>query len=330
MNSVLQNENAFQPLRVSVLMGGNSNEREVSLSSGTSVSQALSSIGHEVQTLDIHHDLESVITRLKAYNPDVVFNALHGPGGEDGAIQGVLNWLGFPYTHSDIHASAIAMNKATSRLVFAAHHLPIAKGLVVTPEELAKADPFPRPYVIKPLLEGSSVGVTIIQPGDKTRSKIALSWPYGKQILVEDYIPGRELTVSVMRDTALAVTEILPVSGKFYDFTAKYQSGGSRHIVPASLSDELTERLYNLAVQAHMALGCKGTSRTDFRYDEESGNLAILEVNTQPGMTPTSLLPEQAAYRGLSYARLCDWIIKEALSLNLSPLPDLLNLPRKG
>ncbi|MDF7675012.1 D-alanine--D-alanine ligase [Acetobacteraceae bacterium ESL0709] len=330
MNHVTQDKKQSSRLKIAIIMGGTSNERDVSLSSGKAVSQALASFGHQVQAIDVGADIERTIEALGQFKPDVVFNALHGPGGEDGTIQGVLHWMGLPYTHSDVHASAIAMNKATSRIIFKAHDLPVAKGLVITPEELEKADPFPRPYVIKPLLEGSSVGVTIMRPDDPARAKIARSWRYGKQILVEDYIPGQELTVSVMRDTPLAVTEILPLTGKFYDFGAKYQSGGSRHIVPASLPVSLSQTLCDLAVKAHMVLGCAGASRTDFRHDPETGRIAILEVNTQPGMTPTSLLPEQAAYRGLSYAQLCDWLVKEALSLNSSPVSDLLKTGQKG
>ncbi|WP_272915904.1 D-alanine--D-alanine ligase [Aristophania vespae] len=324
MTGASHNKKTSHPLKVAVLMGGISSEREISLTSGKAVKTALSHIGHDAHAIDVNSDIIETITSLKTLKPDVVFNALHGPGGEDGTIQALLEWLKLPYTHSGVLASATAMDKAASRLAFAAHNLPIARGMVLTPQELAMSDPLDRPYVIKPVSEGSSVGVTILQPGEFRRTEIANSWDHGKQILVEEYIPGRELTVGVLRDTALAVTEILPLSGDFYDFGAKYQTGGSRHIIPANLPPQITEKAFYYACQAHNALGCRGASRTDFRYDEQTDRLVILEVNNQPGMTPTSLLPEQSAWRGLSYELLCDWMVKEALALNTQPILSLL------
>ena len=200
-------------------------------------------------------------------------------------------------------------------MLLAAAGLPIAEGRVITPEELAEADPLPVPYVVKPVAEGSSVGVEIIRQGDNRRAEIAKNWRFGKEALVEAFVPGRELTAGVMGDRALAVTDILPAeTAAFYDFEAKYKAGGSRHVVPAELPESVTERALDYALRAHQILGCSGASRTDFRYDDETDTLIVLEVNTQPGMTPTSLLPEQAAYCGISYPDLCDWLVQEALT----------------
>lgn len=315
------------PLSIAVLMGGTSSERSVSLSSGKAVMAALKEAGHHVHAIDAGPDITATIKSLKAYTPDAVFNALHGPGGEDGAIQGVLEWLGMPYTHSGILASAVAMNKASTRMALQAAGLPVAEGCLITPEELKQQAPLPAPYVLKPVAEGSSVGVHILHEDDsETRRTIANSWTFGPQILAERFIPGRELTVAVLGDDALAVTEILPQEGGgFYDFAAKYQANGSRHIIPAPLPTDITEQALTLARKAHQALGCKGASRTDYRYDGDSGELIILEVNTQPGMTATSLLPEQAAARGVSYPLLCHWLVMDALGkaqpLSLHPVP---------
>lgn len=314
-------------IRVAVLMGGTSNERPVSLSSGHAVLAALSDRGYDAHAVDVGPDIAQTIEQLRQLAPAVVFNALHGPGGEDGCIQGVLEWLALPYTHSGVLASAMAMDKAATRMALEAAGLPVATGKVITPVELADHDPLPRPYVVKPLSEGSSVGVEILHPGDQRRRDIAQSWRFGATLLVEDFIPGRELTVSVLRDTALAVTEILPQEQEgFYDFEAKYSTGGSRHIVPAHLPDAITQRALSLACQAHKALGCHGASRTDFRYDEDHQHLVILEVNTQPGMTPTSLLPEQAAYRGMDYSALCHWMIQETLKSSPTSVSSALNM----
>ncbi|MDI6653655.1 D-alanine--D-alanine ligase [Gluconobacter japonicus] len=302
-------------MKVAVLYGGTSSERPVSLVSGEAAISALREKGHDVTPVDVGSDIAVTIQALKAAAPDVVFNALHGPKGEDGAIQGVLEWLGMPYTHSGIRASAVAMDKGATRILLAAAGLPVAEGRVVTVAELAEADPLPVPYVIKPVAEGSSVGVEIIRAGDNRRAEIARTWRFGKEALAESFIPGRELTAGVMGDRALAVTDILPAeTAAFYDFEAKYKAGGSRHVVPADLPADVTERALDYALRAHQTLGCAGASRTDFRYDDETDTLIILEVNTQPGMTPTSLLPEQAAYCGISYPDLCDWMVQEALN----------------
>lgn len=302
-------------MKVAVLYGGTSSERPVSLVSGEAAISALREKGHDVTPVDVGPDLAVTIQALRAVAPDVVFNALHGPKGEDGAIQGVLEWLNLPYTHSGIRASAVAMDKGATRILLAAAGLPVAEGRVITVAELAEADPLPVPYVIKPVAEGSSVGVEIIRAGDNRRAEIARTWPFGKEALAESFIPGRELTAGVMGDRALAVTDILPAeTAAFYDFEAKYKAGGSRHVVPADLPADVTERALDYALRAHQTLGCAGASRTDFRYDDETDTLIILEVNTQPGMTPTSLLPEQAAYCGISYPDLCDWMVQEALN----------------
>ncbi|MFT8769816.1 MAG: D-alanine--D-alanine ligase [Gluconobacter cerinus] len=302
-------------MKVAVLYGGTSSERPVSLVSGNAAISALREKGHEVTPVDVGADIAVTIQALKSAAPDVVFNALHGPKGEDGAIQGVLEWMGLPYTHSGIRASAVAMDKGATRMLLAAAGLPIAEGRVITPEELAEADPLPVPYVVKPVAEGSSVGVEIIRQGDNRRAEIAKNWRFGKEALVETFVPGRELTAGVMGDRALAVTDILPAeTAAFYDFEAKYKAGGSRHVVPAELPESVTERALDYALRAHQILGCSGASRTDFRYDDETDTLIVLEVNTQPGMTPTSLLPEQAAYCGISYPDLCDWLVQEALT----------------
>ncbi|WP_077395712.1 D-alanine--D-alanine ligase [Bombella intestini] len=318
------------PLSIAVLMGGTSSERSVSLSSGKAVIAALKEAGHHVHAIDAGPDITATIQALKACKPDAVFNALHGPGGEDGAIQGVLEWLDLPYTHSGVLASAIAMNKASTRMALQAAGLPVADGCLITPDELKKQAPLAAPYVLKPVAEGSSVGVHILHKDDaEQRCSIANSWTFGPQILAERFIPGRELTVAVLGDDALAVTEILPQeSGGFYDFAAKYQANGSRHIIPAPLPAHITDQALTLARKAHQALGCKGASRTDYRYNGDNDELIILEVNTQPGMTATSLLPEQAAARGISYPLLCHWLVMDALgqaqplSLHPVPLPD--------
>jgi D-alanine-D-alanine ligase len=295
--------------RVAVLHGGMSAEREVSLTSGAQVIAALRSLGFDVLPVVVGDDLGALIAALTPA-PDVVFNALHGRFGEDGTIQGVLDYLGIPYTHSGVRASALAMDKAAAKAVFAAAGLPVAPHRIIDVAELADHDPLPPPYVVKPVNEGSSVGVYIVQPEDNTRARIVEEWDYGPA-MAELYVPGRELTVGVLEDRALAVTEILPAE-KFYDYNAKYAEGGSRHVVPAELPEEITQRAREIALAAHQALGCRGASRADLRYDDASGRLVLLEVNTQPGMTPTSLLPEQAAYNGMSFAELCAWMLERA------------------
>ena len=300
--------------RVVVLYGGISAEREVSLSSGIQVIAALRESGFEVDALDVGADLGAVIAALTP-KPDVVFNALHGRFGEDGAIQGVLDWLGIPYTHSGVRASAVAMDKQAAKALFLLAGLPVAPGRMIGIDELEAGDPLPLPYVVKPVNEGSSVGVSVVRGGDNRRAEIVRGWTFGPTALVEEYIPGRELTVAVLDDRALAVTEIRAVAGTFYDYESKYADGGSRHIIPAEVHPAAYSQAMEVAVAAHRALGCRGASRCDFRYDDtagEPGRLVLLEINTQPGLTPTSLLPEQAAHLGMSFPRLCAWMVENA------------------
>jgi len=300
--------------RVAVLYGGISAEREVSLSTGTQVIAALRGAGFDVLAIDAGDDLGAIIRALTP-KPDVVFNALHGRFGEDGAIQGVLDWMGIPYTHSGVRASALAMDKVAAKAVFGAAGLPIAKGRVVDIDELEAHDPLPLPYVVKPINEGSSVGVEIMRDGDNRRVAVAQAWRFGREALTEEFIPGRELTVAVMGERALAVTEIIADAGAFYDYESKYADGGSRHVIPAAVHPQAYASALDVAVAAHRALGCRGATRADFRYDDtkgERGRLVLLEVNTQPGLTPTSLLPEQAAHCGMDFATLCAWMVEHA------------------
>ncbi len=296
-----------------MLYGGISAEREVSLASGAQVIAALRGAGFDVRAIDVGPDLGAVIAALTPA-PDVVFNALHGRFGEDGTIQGVLDWLGIPYTHSGVRASAVAMDKQAAKAVFAAAGLPVPAGRVMPVAELAEADPIPLPYVVKPVNEGSSVGVEIMRQGTNRRASVAAGWRFGADALVEEYIPGRELTVGVMGDRALTVTDITPAQG-FYDYEAKYAAGGSAHDLPAKVHPDTFARAMDIALRAHRALGCRGASRADLRYDDtagEPGRLVLLEVNTQPGLTPTSLLPEQAAHLGISFPALCAWMVENA------------------
>ncbi len=303
--------------RVAVLYGGISAEREVSLSSGGQCIAALREAGFDVTPIEVGEDLGAVIAALTTpKKPDAVFNALHGRFGEDGCIQGVLDWLGIPYTHSGVRASALAMDKAAAKAVFKAAGLPIVEHRLVTRDELEAGDPLPLPYVVKPVNEGSSVGVHILRDrGDNRRSEIARSWHYGAKAMVESYVPGRELTVGIMGDRALAVTDIIAEAGVFYDYESKYGEGGSRHVIPAQMHPDAYAQALDIALRAHQALGCRGASRADLRYDESEdghGRLVLLEVNTQPGLTPTSLLPEQAAHCGISFPALCAWMVAEA------------------
>jgi D-alanine-D-alanine ligase len=299
--------------RVAVLYGGVSAEREVSLASGRQVIAALRSGGFEVSAIEVGDDVAALVAALHP-KPDVVFNALHGRFGEDGSVQGLLDLLGVPYTHSPVRASAIAMDKVFSKTVFRAAGLPIAEGRLVDMAELMAADPLARPYVIKPTNEGSSVGVEIMRSGDNRRAEIARGWRFGRHALVEEFIPGRELTVGVLADRALAVTDIRAAVG-FYDYHAKYADAGSVHHIPAQIHPDAAAQAMAIAVAAHRALGCRGATRADFRYDDtrgEPGRLVLLEVNTQPGLTPTSLLPEQAVYRGIDFPALCAWMVEHA------------------
>jgi D-alanine-D-alanine ligase len=300
--------------RVTVLMGGFSAERDVSLASGANVAGALEKAGYGVALIDVRRDLNTLIGGLAATRPAVVFNALHGRFGEDGRIQGILDILRLPYTHSGALASAIAMDKPAAKRVFADAGIPVPGGRVVSKDEAMAGDVLPRPYVLKPLNEGSSVGVRIVAAGDND-PRIPDPWPFGEQVLAEPFIPGREITVAVMGDKALGATEITSERG-FYDFAAKYQPGGSKHLVPAPLPQPAYDEALRLATLAHAALGCRGVSRADLRYDDtdphQPGRFYMLEVNTQPGMTATSLVPELAAHAGISLPDLVTWMVENA------------------
>ena len=289
-------------------MGGFSAEREVSLSSGRECANALRQAGYEVVEIDAGRDLA---LRLAELRPDVCFNALHGRFGEDGRVQGLLEWMGIPYTHSGLLASALAMDKTRAKQIYREAGLPVVESVVVARDAARAAHPLPPPYVIKPNDEGSSVGVYIVQEGANGPAQLSDEMP--DQVMVETYVPGRELTTTVMGDRALAVTEI--VTDGWYDYAAKYTAGGSRHVVPADIPAEIAAACLDYALRAHRALGCRGVSRTDFRWDEPRGlaGLFLLETNTQPGMTPTSLVPEQAAVLGMGFADLCRWMVEDAL-----------------
>jgi D-alanine-D-alanine ligase len=300
--------------RVTVLMGGRSAEREVSLVSGAEVAKGLREAGYDAVAVDIGRDLGGLMAALEP-RPDVVFNALHGRYGEDGCVQGVLDLAGIPYTHSGVLASALAMDKSMAKRLFTAAGIRCPEGVIADRETLLRGDVMPRPYVVKPNSEGSSVGVRIVREGDNAKPFDDASWPYGDQVLVEPYIPGRELTVGVMGDRALAVTELRPQT-RFYDYEAKYTAGLTQHVIPAPVPEEIYQEALRVALLAHRTLGCRGVSRADFRYDDTAGGgtdgLYLLEVNTQPGMTPLSLLPEQAAHLGISFAELVAWMVEEA------------------
>lgn len=297
---------------VAVLMGGPSAEREVSLSSGRECAQALRDAGYQVVEIDAgQRGGMGLPARLVSLGDNViVFNALHGRGGEDGVIQGLLEWLRIPYTHSGVAASALAMDKERAKLAFRAAGLRVCDSLIAAADEVRARHVMAPPYVVKPANEGSSVGVYIVQA--ENNGPPALSPEMPDQVMVEAYAPGRELTVAVLGDRPLAVTEI--VTEGWYDYDAKYLPGGSRHVIPAELPKEIRDLCLDWAVKAHQALGCRGLSRSDFRWDEARGaeGLVILETNTQPGMTPTSLAPEQAAHAGISFPELCRWLVEDA------------------
>jgi D-alanine-D-alanine ligase len=302
-------------VHVAVLMGGWSSEREVSLRSGAACATALEGEGYRVTRLDVGRD---VAARLAEIKPDVCFNALHGRYGEDGCIQGVLETLGLPYTHSGVLASALAMHKERAKAVLAAASVPVAESRVVSRAEAAKAHVIPPPYVIKPPAEGSSVGVFIVREDQRhpPQELTSADWTLGEEVMVERYVAGKELTCAVMGDEALGVIEISPAEGlAFYDYDAKYAPGGSIHVLPAPLKPNVYQLVQKLSLAAHRALGCRGVSRSDFRYDdrpEGTGELICLEVNTQPGMTSTSLVPELAAHSGRSFGELVRWIVEDA------------------
>jgi D-alanine-D-alanine ligase len=296
---------------VAVLKGGWSSEREVSLTSGTECATALRKAGYAVTEIDLQRDIGALLEALEP-RPDVVFNALHGRYGEDGHIQAILNILEIPYTHSGMLASAIAMDKARSKEVFKAAGLQCPEGHLLRINDLPDGILFDPPYVIKPNNEGSSVGVRIVLPGDNR--PVAEDWVFGEVALVEPYIPGRELTVAVLGETAMGVTELRPHQG-FYDYEAKYTDGKTVHLCPAPIPDSIAQQAMESAVMAHRALGCRGASRSDFRYDDTQrnpGDLLLLELNTQPGMTPLSLVPEQAAHAGMSFEELVSWLVENA------------------
>jgi D-alanine-D-alanine ligase len=304
-----------EPLHIAVLMGGWSAEREVSLSSGAGVADALEGLGHRVTRIDMERD---VAQRLAAARPDVVFNALHGTPGEDGSVQGLMDLMGLRYTHSGLETSVVAIDKELTKMVLVPHGIRMPAGTIVESERLYAADPMPRPYVLKPVNEGSSVGVAIVTRdsnyGDPIGRDVEGPWRHFERLLAEPFVRGHELTVAVLGDEALAVTELLPVKG-FYDYDAKYTDGLTRHVCPADIPEEIAEAAKAMALEAHRLLGCRGCSRSDFRWDDERGKdgLYLLEVNTQPGMTPMSLVPEQAKYRALSYPELVQRIVEEAL-----------------
>ncbi len=293
---------------VAVLMGGWSAEREVSLVSGAEVANALDEAGMTVTSIDVQRDMGALLTRLFP-RPDAVFNALHGRFGEDGCVQGLLDILDIPYTHSGRLASALAMDKPMSKRLFAEAGIPVSEHRIVTREDILAGDVMDRPYVIKPLNEGSSVGVHIILEGVNVPLFCDSGWPFGDLVMVEKFVPGLELTVAVMGDKALAVTDI-KTGREFYDYDAKYVDGGSHHMIPAEIEPEVYEEVMRLAILAHQTLGCRGVSRADFRCDGEKPYL--LEINTQPGMTPTSLVPEQAVYAGISFQELVVWMVDNA------------------
>ena len=313
---------APEPLHVVVLMGGWANEREVSLMSGNGVADALEMVGHRVTTIDMGRDVAQCIAEAA---PDVVFNALHGVPGEDGSVQGMLDLMGIPYTHSGLATSVIAIDKQRTKQALVPHAIPMPGGRIVASEELYERDPLPRPYVLKPVNEGSSVGVAIVTDdanyGNPISRDAAGPWQEFDELLAEPFIKGRELTAAVIDSAegprALGVTELVIDQG-FYDYEHKYTEGRTQHVCPAQIPSEITALCEEYAVRAHQLLGCHGTSRTDFRWDDELGEdgLFVLETNTQPGMTPLSLVPEQAKHAGISYPELCDMLVREALRVH--------------
>jgi D-alanine-D-alanine ligase len=302
-------------LHIVVLMGGWSAEREVSLTSGAGVAEALESRGHRVTRIDMDRDVGA---RLAEAAPDVVFNALHGTPGEDGTVQGLMDLMGLTYTHSGLATSVIAIDKELTKMVLVPHGIRMPEGRIVESDSLFAADPMPRPYVLKPVNEGSSVGVAIIRDGgnhgDPISRDVEGPWGHYDRLLAEPFIRGRELTVAVLGGEALAVTELRPRSG-FYDYDAKYTDGMTEHVCPADIPADVEAAAMRMAREAHELLGCAGASRSDFRWDDEKGldGLYLLEVNTQPGMTPLSLVPEQARAKGVDYADLVERIVRDAL-----------------
>jgi len=299
---------------VAVLMGGWSSERPVSLNSGKGCADALEQAGYWVTRVDVQRDIAEVLAKLK---PDVAFNALHGPFGEDGAIQGVLEILGIPYTHSGVLASALAMNKARAKDVMKAAGIPVAESRLMHRLDVAREHPMKPPYVVKPVAEGSSFGVLIVREDaiNPPQQLFADDWGYGETVMVERYVAGRELTCGVRGDEAFDIIELVMSDGGWYDYDSKYSDHGARHVIPAPLSPNIYQSIQNLAVRAHQALGCRGISRADFRYDDRpdgTGELVCLEVNTQPGMTATSLVPDMARHAGIDFPALVSWMVEDA------------------
>ena len=299
---------------VVVLMGGWVAERPVSLSSGNACADALESLGYNVKRLDVDRNVANKLIELK---PDVVFNALHGPFGEDGSIQGILELMEIPYTHSGVLASALAMNKEKAKAMFYKAGVPTAEHKIMSIDEIGDSHPVDPPYVLKPIQEGSSFGVLIVESDQAfPASEVAeIKWKYGDDIMIEKYIPGRELTCAVMGNKVLDIIEIIPNDEKFYNYQAKYEQGGSKHIIPAEISSEIYDIVQDYAKKAHFSLGCRGVTRSDFRFDDSmkgDSGLYCLEVNTQPGMTPTSLVPEMAEYSGHDFNELVHWILEDA------------------
>jgi D-alanine-D-alanine ligase len=302
---------------VAVLMGGISSERPVSLSSGAACAEALEGEGYQVTRIDVGRDVASVLAELR---PDVAFNALHGPFGEDGTIQGILEYLEIPYTHSGVLSSALSMDKEQAKRVAKSHGMPVAEAKVMNRHDFTSAHPMKPPYVVKPVREGSSFGVVIVKEDQAHPPQMITSseWRYGDIVMVERYIYGRELTCGVMGDVALGVTEIVPQGHAFYDYDSKYVDGGSKHVIPAQISPKIYQKVQTLALKAHKAMGCRGVTRSDFRYDDrfsEEGELIWLEINTQPGMTPTSLVPEMAQHAGHSFGEFLRWMVEDASCL---------------
>nr|WP_298926119.1 D-alanine--D-alanine ligase [uncultured Erythrobacter sp.] len=311
-----------EPLHVAVLMGGWANEREVSLMSGAGVADALESKGHRVTEIDMGRDVAHKIAEAA---PDVVFNALHGVPGEDGTVQGMLDLMGVPYTHSGVATSVIAIDKQLTKQALVPHGIPMPGGRIVASNELFERDPLPRPYVLKPVNEGSSVGVAIVTEDSNVGNPIGRNakgpWQDFDELLAEPFIKGRELTTAVIDGPdgprALGVTELIIETG-FYDYEHKYTEGRTQHVCPAAIPSEIAALCEDYAIRAHKVLGCHGTSRTDYRWDDEAGEegLFVLETNTQPGMTPLSLVPEQARHAGIDYPELCDMIVREAMRVH--------------
>ncbi|MEL6436785.1 MAG: D-alanine--D-alanine ligase [Pseudomonadota bacterium] len=299
---------------VAVLLGGFSSERPVSLASGEACASGLEAAGFRVSRVDVTRNVSAQLTALK---PDVAFNALHGPFGEDGLIQGVLEFLEIPYTHSGVLSTSMAMDKEIAKRLARTYGIPVAESKIMNRLDIGSSHPMPTPYVVKPVAEGSSFGVVIVQADQHHPPPVIGSdqWAYGDRVMVERYIAGRELTCAVMGDVALGVTEIIPQGQQFYDYDSKYKAGGSKHVCPAEISPNIYQKITTLSLKAHQAFGCRGVTRSDFRYDDRfspDGELIWLEINTQPGMTETSLVPELALHAGHSFAELVTWMVEDA------------------